>query len=404
MRASRYCTFLATVVMGSLAVIAAVNLVLDPYDLKRASSAAAGSATVVESRGAFLRAALAVRAHAPRTVILGTSRAHAALRSDHPAFGAGDVPVLNLALAASSIDQIRLLLIHAHTVSGVRKAIVGLDLESFFGAGRPDFDAAALAGNPETETAWRVHARTALSRDAVVASVHKVLSPNEATRASYDDELKELGGVRGMFWITEVNNFYARLPDLFPSPRGPYSWREDPRLLDSMRAFRDMLRYARANGIDLRLFISPVHARYLEWYRRVGWWPLFEAWKRAMVEAIAEEAGAQAGLQAYPLLDFSGFHAFATEPVPKLKDLAKRMAWYRESSHYSLALGDLILARVMAPASGESGLPDGRIEVANIERHLEQIAADGERYRETQPWEAANVREMVAYLRRIARK
>ncbi len=405
MGSARYLLMLVSVAAMLTGALAATNLAIDPYRVRSRAAPSAGQGALDERPGAFWRVAAAVRSNPPRTVILGTSRAQNALRVDHPGFGADDAPVANLALAAASIDQLRLVLVHAHSVSGVRKAIVGLDLESVLGGVRSDFDAAALSGNPDSEPAWLARVRTTLSWSAFMASLTEVrnsgapVGPND-----HDRKLEELGGQRGLFWITEFNNFYARLADLFPRKGGPSMSKSDPRFRQSLVAFRELLRYAHTQGIDLRLFISPVHARYLEWYRRVGWWPLFEDWKRELVAAIAQESRGHPGQSSFPLWDFSGFHPMASEPVPRLGDLTTRMTWYQESSHYSPALGDMVLTRVLGAARFEAiPLHDVRIDDSNIEGHLARLAIEAAGYRAALPGETANVGEMVAYLRRIAR-
>ena len=172
-----------------------------------------------------------------------------------------------------------------------------------------------------------------------------------------------------------------------------------------MNAFRELLRYARKHDIELRLFISPVHARYLEWYRRVGWWPLFEGWKRALVDTLDEDAMAARGRPAVVLWDFGGFHSISTEPVPELGDHSTRMRWYRDTSHYSPEVGNLILERILgAPGLAPSAFPDPPLDRATIDRHLASIRTEGERYRRAEPGEVENVAEMLAYLRRVAKK
>jgi hypothetical protein len=406
MTAKRY---LLTVAVLTGALAAAVMILCnhtDPYGLRaghRAGNPAEAGAT--EPGGAFWRKAFEVRHIMPRTVILGTSRADSALDSSHPAFAAQDAPVLNLSLGGAHIDQMRLLLIHANTVSPLRKAVIGLDIEAFLGGGRADFQAAALQGNPRSEPAWLSRLLVYFSPAALASAVSQLLAPESAlARPPFESVLKALDGQRGLIWTTEFRNFYARLAQLFPAASTSARWNLDPRRRAAMQSFRQLLAYAREHEIELSLFVSPVHARYLEWYRRVGWWPLFQDWKRELVNAIASEQAAQAP-DRIALWDFSGFHGAVTESVPRLGDLETRMKWYLESSHYSRALGDHILSCVLAgrPAD-DSPLPAARIDRSNIERHLSRLARDAEAWRAAQRGEAENVREMVAYLRRIGRR
>ena len=389
--------------------MAAVNRFVDPYRLRVLERT---PQALTEAQGAFLHTALAVAAVKPKAVILGTSRAANALEASHPRFRPDDAPVMNLALGAASIRQTRLMLVHAHESSGVRKAVIGLDLEAFLGASRPDFEPAALRGNRDSEPEWIVLVRAMTSRDMFFAAIGSwaggLVAANAkpdaaAPKDRFQDRLNSLEGQRGLVWITEFNNFYAQLPLLFPGASD--AWRADGRRANAMRDFRELLDYARANDIELRMFVSPVHARYLEWYRRVGWWPLFENCKRALAESLQEEAKGAPARRPFTIWDFSGFHPLATEPVPRIGDLRSRMRWYWESSHYSRATGDLILDAVLRSGhAASSPLPDVTIDSSTIEQHLNALRVDADRYRQAFPGEAANVAEMVRYLRRIARK
>ncbi|MCC6532906.1 MAG: hypothetical protein IT531_10180 [Burkholderiales bacterium] len=407
MSGRRYVFLVAAAALLLAAAITTLNASIDPYGLRAMDAGEARLQALGHERsGEFSRKAFSVPRVMPRTIILGTSRANSGLDHRHGAFAAADAPVMNLALGAVQIEHMRLLLIHAHTLSGVRKAVIGLDMEAFLGGGRSDFDPAALAGNPDSQPLWLARLKVDFSRAALGASVGQVLDSDTAMpQASFEARVNALQGQRGVIWVTEINNFYSRLAELFPRGGAAGRWQADPRRRAAMASFRALLDYARQNDIELRMFVSPVHARYLEWYRHVGWWPLFQDWKRELVQAVAAARESRAPQPVFLLWDFSGFHPIAAEPVPRLGDLAARMKWYAESSHYSPALGSLVLDRIAGnrPVDADA-LPDGRIDRANIERHLSALALDAERYRATQAGEVANVREMVAYLRRIGRK
>jgi hypothetical protein len=219
--------------------------------------------------------------------------------------------------------------------------------------------------------------------------------------------LKELEGQRLVFRLAELRNFHARPAELFPRWSADSRWEGEPRRAASMQSFRELLSFAREEGIDLRLFISPVHARYLEAYRRVGWWPLFEAWKRALVASLDKEARLHQQRRPFPLWDFSGFNRVTMEVVPARDDLKTTMRWYIESSHYSRELGNVVLDSVLAgkpaPARGDSA-PGVLIDATNIEPHLQRIRRDADAYRSEFPAEAAEVAEIVQFIRRSVRK
>jgi len=417
MRPGTYLAIVLGIAAALVCAVLAVNLRLDPFGLAAPAAASAVDGVAEGARpGAFWRKALSVREAKPRTVILGTSRAEFGLDPRHPGFTAQFQPVLNLALGALSIEQIRLLLIHADTGSPLSTAIIGLDMESFLDSGRPDFDPASLEGNPESEPESLARLRIGLSREAFAANFAHIFEPQPASEARADaigrrewrltDEvLRSWEGQRGLIWTAEYDNFHGRLPLLFPQGRSALNWGADRKRVAAMASFRELLHYANTHGIEVRMFVSPVHARYLEWYRRVGWWVLYESWKRALVETIEIETQFAPGRANFALWDFGGFHSISTEPVPQLGDLRTRMRWYRDTSHYAPEVGDMVLDRVLGKSELEvSALPGRRLDRAALEGDLSAIRLAASKYRQAEPEESANLDEMVMYLRRVSKR
>jgi hypothetical protein len=409
------------------------NWTVDPLALRDSGKATLHNAAAAlpavlpsDSSGNYWQKVYAVTRLRPASVILGTSRAETGLDEAHPGFASG-APAYNLALGGLSIDQMRLLLIHAQRTRALKQVVIGLDLESFLDSGRGDFDPAVLTGVKESEAKWLSTLRLNLSWRATAATVARLRSPENETESATENTTariantritrarwQELQGQRGLFYATEFHNFQSRLPLLVFAPTSnEVQWRADSRRAAAMRGFRELLSFARAEGIDLRLFISPVHARYLEWYRRVGWWPLFDAWRRELVDTLADEAKAGAGTRtrnsdvAFPLWDFSGFNRISTEEVPRLGDIEASMQWYIESSHYTREHGKLILDRVLGgagaqpPAEGDYGK---RIDKRTIEAWLDQSRFDAYRFRTTFPMEVEEIGKFVSLLRRNSRR
>src|SRR6185436_6531047 len=123
MRPGTYLIVALGVAAALVGAVLAVNARIDPYGLA-AIVASPDEAGVIEGArpGIFWRKALAVRNPMPRTVILGTSRAEFGLDPRHPGFAPEYQPVENLALGGVSIEQIRLLLIHANVRSPLKMA------------------------------------------------------------------------------------------------------------------------------------------------------------------------------------------------------------------------------------------------------------------------------------------
>jgi hypothetical protein len=88
-------------------------------------------------------------------------------------------------------------------------AIIGLDMESFLDEGRPDFDSAALRGNPESEPerlsvcAWTSRARHSRGKHRAMDRIQRLdafrHSPPGHSIAAADDQRR---GARGVRWAT----------------------------------------------------------------------------------------------------------------------------------------------------------------------------------------------------------
>lgn len=161
-----------------------------------------------------------------------------------------------------------------------------------------------------------------------------------------------------------------------------------------MRAYRE--------DIDLRLFISPAHARQWETLAVSGLWSKWEEWKRRLT-VMNEVEAARAGKSPFPIWDFSGYNSISTEAVPALNDVNIIMRYYIDSSHYTAAAGNLVLDRLFDYHSPERTLPADfgvRITPANIEAHLARIRDERERYRRTH---AADVAEIAGIAQEVAK-
>jgi hypothetical protein len=134
---------------------------------------------------------------------------------------------------------------------------------------------------------------------------------------------------------------------------------------------RFMVRRAHAEGTDLRLFVSPLHASIRRIIDAVDLGGRYEFWLRELVR-INEEEAARAGHQPFPLFDFSDPNAITSEPVPESGEI-KVMRWYWEIGHYRQAAGDLILDRIFDVRDPSRPLPEDfgvRLTSANIDEHL----------------------------------
>jgi hypothetical protein len=148
-----------------------------------------------------------------------------------------------------------------------------------------------------------------------------------------------------------------------------------------------LLEGARANSLEVNLAINPVHALDLELLVAGNNWAAFEQWKRDVVALVAD-------VNATNVLvwDFSGYSMPTTEAVPPVGDSTGRMKYYFESSHYTPAMGALMLDRMFLQSTNDFG---ARISVANVEEHLRRVREQRGAYARMHPEEIQWVQRIV---------
>lgn len=139
--------------------------------------------------------------------------------------------------------------------------------------------------------------------------------------------------------------------------------------------YRRIFGQAHRQGIDLRVLISPSHARQWAVVSSPGLWATWEDWKRMLVR-INEDEAAKAGKHPFPLWGFSGFNSITTERFPALGDTQTKMRGYWESSHYKKETDGLVLDRIFGRATPERPVPADfgvLLDSKKLETHLDGV-------------------------------
>lgn len=365
--------------LGILILTVMVNLVVDPLGLFGMPTWSGFNAEKTQYEK-YLRLAKPhmVRMLKPRGLILGTSRAQY-LDPDHPGWDAAARPTYNMAIQSSRIREVLLNLQHAQAQNRLKQVVLLLDDFMFNPRVREEagFDEARLDRHPAQgiNGAWVQDLVTALlSSDLLFDSLRTIwkqgeydttlfLSNGSVHPTRFQSTLDKAGGHRKLF-MESVRPVAADSAKTGPDSEKPF---ED---------LRNVLRFCRAQGIDLRLLISPIHAHRLEYMIQTGGWPNYEDWKRRLVRIVAEEAEDIPGTKPFALWDFSGFNSITTERIPGRGDAHSRMQWYWESSHFKTVTGHLMFDRVLGTRSSALAVPEDfgvQIGADSIERHLRSI-------------------------------
>ena len=167
-----------------------------------------------------------------------------------------------------------------------------------------------------------------------------------------------------------------------------------------MEEVREMVALAYREKSNMKIFIGPSHALQWETIWVNGIWPVFEAWKRELVDIVESEA-VKAHATPFQVWDFSGYNSITTEEVPPVGDIKTPMHNYYDSSHYTPDIGRLVLDRIFNLEVPGRKVPDDfgvLMTSKNIEEHLADIRRQHEQYSRTHP---ENVAELVAMAKEV---
>lgn len=345
--------FLAAMLV-TLSLCVALHLIADPYAIfgtQKIEGFNKVKAVIGSKQRVFETVELLRRE--PEVVIFGTSRTDIGIDPQHKAFKG--MSSFNAAASGEHIGEVRELLeaLIAGAKLPPKYVVIGLDFMAFNALAPDPFDYA-----PENFSPWR--------RVQLLFSISTTLdSLRTLQRQEYQYQLGLGGLLRDDGFREYVGNPAMKRHEQFAGseegflrnnynapPHCRWSMVDESRGRDYLDAYRQILRMAHEHGVQLKLFISPSHARQWETLAIAGLWPEFEGWKRDLVRINREEAK-RAGKPMFLLVDFSGYNAITTEEVNDKPD----MKHYWESSHYRKETGDKVLNRLfnVAPITPDFG-------------------------------------------------
>ena len=323
------------------------------------------------------------------TIILGSSRVMTGLDPRHRGFG--DRSVYNAGLQLSNMYETYQVFKFAREHLNLEQVVLELSL-SDFSAQRTevfDFNRSKFAG-PKYLPLQTIET---LSLENLDYSL-KTIKFNLSGRNIASDPYEFIQGFRVR--TNEYNlNHRQRFNEYALGFLGADGYPGFEYSQNKLKLFRKLVAECQKNKIKLYLFISPVHARQLELMRVSGIFPVFEQWKRDLVNIMVQEQ-AKNPKNSLILWDFSGYNSMTTEAIPAANSRAQ-MTWYLESSHYKKELGNLVLDRVLSYPKIPPHFPQDFgviIHPDNIEAHLMNIRNDSGGYHQQYPQEIQEVNHL----------
>ncbi|MDJ0554517.1 MAG: hypothetical protein QNJ68_08780 [Microcoleaceae cyanobacterium MO_207.B10] len=344
------------------------NVVIDPYDVFNTPNLLGinHSKPRKDNSDRLFKATDIIRIK-PITILIGSSRTKQGLDPNHPALE-NDQPAYNLSLDGLNTYELGRYIEHAVTnQKELDLIILGLDFFMFntFLENRPSFSENRL----EKQNISLVDfVNVTFSSDALLASKETIVDSqkNPPDNIGYGENgfipYRNPDPEKTQWRFENSINLYYR----FPKYQLPAQLTELIKIVD----------LCQQNQIKLISFISPSHATQWEAIRAKGEWSTFEEWKRKVVQIT-------------PVFDFSGYNSITSEPIHN------EMENYRDNSHYTKKIGDLVLNRILSYKKEEVPEDFGiLINPENVESHLVKIRQDREIWAKNNPDEVQLVKEI----------
>jgi len=372
---ARFCVKWLIALVILFAVIAVINIAVDPYDVMGAPRIAGFNQFKVEAPyHTVLAKTYQIRRTQPTTVLFGSSVVNVGLDPKSSIWPAAMRPVYNFGVPAMGVQGNYEALKYAAAVSAVRNAIVVLQFETFLASYReaqgqghdiPD-DPASV---PRLDDFLLPMFTLSALKDSVSTIIHQRdanpidLAPDGAIGESVFRRQVARDGERTVF---------ARSEDMERTDLGKFTALHAPlsEAIPKISYVRGIMEFCDAHGITLTLVLPPAHEEELLLIDRAGLWNVYEHWLRSLATIVSGQRGAP-----IPLWDFGGYSHYITEPLPVQNEGRAKTVWFWDILHFKRKLGNLIVSRLLTDQPGDFGF---LLTPENVEKELarERIAID----------------------------
>jgi hypothetical protein len=358
-QARTYSLYVIAMTLALLGATALGNAVTDPYGIYGWFDRQGANANKPGQKGHDrLVKAYAIRHLQPDALLLGTSRVQYGLNPDDEALHKVAKRPYNGALLGSNIYMALRYLQHAHALSPVRVAVLGLDPLMF-----DDANSDALRDFSEERLA--VDANNEAQPFATVTDVPSTLLSYDTTRLSVRTWRKQAhivsdltaGGQRSPQALARLYPAGVPMMERFMAVDEEYArnykkarWPTSLTTSASLQAFERLVSFAAQAGIRLEVYFTPEHVHLHEVARQSGQEPAIAALYASVLDVV-ERAQAKATSPAtVQLWCMATLNPLTQEAIPTGAFNETGLQWFHEPTHAKEALGHLVLSRMLDPA------------------------------------------------------
>jgi len=310
------------------------------------------------------------------TLLFGSSRSHDGFPDNIPDWPGG---FENMAMGGTNAFELANAAALAAENDHLDCAIIGLDLREFGDYPRADatYWLTPLAGGSQLQS----HIQTSLSLDAFARALQTVID-NATGGSDVDWETAYAPENSRERFDTELAKRYrSYLGFVYDPERSDFVFRGIDALL--------------ARGVQVRIFIHPIHSRIEEARWRAGIDTIDLQIRRDLVRLAAARNPAPSRAPCFPgepleVWDFAGF-AEVSQSAPPSHSGDVLNPWYYEPSHYRPALGLAILDRMLGEDRRPPVSPEQfgvRLTADNLDQHWADVTARRADWLENDEWAA----------------
>ena len=384
-----------------LLVVSVVNVLIDPYGIY--GSIDLGFPKHNQSDNTRMAKAHALGRLKPASIAIGTSRTEWGISMQHPLWGDKSEARYNLGLPGGNIYEIKKYIEFSNHIKKLEKVVLGLDFFSFntLSANKEDFSEERLQGN------WSLLVEkisSSISLDTLISSYWSFSSMTiDDPKVKFDkygqatDEsilaISSNPTKHDRLW----SNVWRYIKKYYPNAEKKFSLTSSDGSKESIRVFRELVHYCYVNDIDLRIYISPVHALKSQMIKEVGLWGLLEEWKRSLVRVYAEEQREHEDRQNV-IWDFSTCSQFNTGPTPNINNKNFEMPYFWNLGHFNKELGNIVLDRLSGSIETVTvfGIP---LRTETVEEDLANARKLQEQFEKDNPHGVGELRRFKKFIR-----
>jgi hypothetical protein len=340
--------------------------------------------------------ALNIRWYKPDVVAFGSSNVATYFDTRHPALQRwSERPAYNFGLAGLTAFELEQALHHAVALKRPRLVIIALEFY-MFGAQRWDgapwtLDHFPMAYSPtyRSELVKLILPRI-LSWSGPIAKLKRIVQSASA------EELDQSTAVRGKLHDIDRTQISA----LYPA--GTRFTFEDPKGRSSIDALKRVIAFAQQNGIELRIMVSPHHAREYEIIRALSLWPMYEEWLRELSSAADEANEGKECRGRIEILNFGEYRPLNIDL--KLRPASERGVFERfdDSFHYNDETSHVLIEELLTRDPCAPSVHGGAVALTGdtVKAHIVEMTEARARFALIHRDEVADVVTLVSDMAR----